>query len=145
MNPVYVDTVRLLLLAAPHVFASGRLGLKGGTALNLFVQDMPRLSVDIDAVFLDHTLPRDEAIAEIATELARAKAELEARGITVTMPARQVGEEVKLIATAGHVQVKVEVNQVFRGTVLPVQVQPLVPAAESIFTTRIEVPVLAVD
>jgi predicted nucleotidyltransferase component of viral defense system len=54
MNANYVDTVRLLLAIAPAVFASGRFAMKGGTALNLFVQEMPRLSVDIDLVFVDH-------------------------------------------------------------------------------------------
>ena len=38
MNQNYVDTVRLLLAIAPAVFASGRFAMKGGTALNLFVQ-----------------------------------------------------------------------------------------------------------
>ena len=31
-----------------HPFLRGKLALKGGTALNLFVFDLPRLSVDID-------------------------------------------------------------------------------------------------
>lgn len=48
MNQEYVDTVRLLLAIAPAVFQSPRFALKGGTALNLFLHDMPRLSVDID-------------------------------------------------------------------------------------------------
>jgi hypothetical protein len=63
MNQDYVDTVRLLLAVAPAVFHSPRLALKGGTALNLFVQDMPRLSVDLDVVFTDHTLDRESARA----------------------------------------------------------------------------------
>jgi hypothetical protein len=49
MNQDYIDTVRLLLAIAPAVFQSPRFAMKGGMALNLFVQDMPRLSVDIDA------------------------------------------------------------------------------------------------
>jgi hypothetical protein len=40
MNQDYVDTVRLLLAVAPVVFRPPRFALKGGTALNLFVQDM---------------------------------------------------------------------------------------------------------
>lgn len=55
MTPTYVATVRLLLDVAPDVFRGGEFALKGGTALNLFVQDMPRLSVDIDAVFTGTT------------------------------------------------------------------------------------------
>jgi hypothetical protein len=55
MTPEYIDTVRLLLAIAPTVFASGRFAMKGGTALNLFVQDMPRLSIDIDVVLDAHS------------------------------------------------------------------------------------------
>ena len=51
MNDAYVRTVQLLLDIAPSVFETPVFAMKGGTALNLFVQDMPRLSVDIDVVF----------------------------------------------------------------------------------------------
>lgn len=143
MNQAYIDTVRLLLAVAPQVFASGRLALKGGTALNLFLHDMPRLSVDIDAVFLDHSLPRDEAIATIGDELARVKEVLESMNLAVAMPANQDGEEVKLVVSDAGSQVKVEVNQVFRGVVLPSEKRELVAAAQDLFTTSIALPVLA--
>jgi predicted nucleotidyltransferase component of viral defense system len=68
MNQDYVDTVRLLLAVAPVVFRPPRFALKGGTALNLFVQDMPRLSVDIDVVFTDHALDRETALKAIAAD-----------------------------------------------------------------------------
>jgi hypothetical protein len=45
--------VRLLLAIAPAALQSPRFAMKGGTALNLFIQDFPRLSVDIDIVFVD--------------------------------------------------------------------------------------------
>jgi predicted nucleotidyltransferase component of viral defense system len=50
MNPAYVQTVNLLLDIAPTVFQTPRFAMKGGTALNLFVQDLPRLSLDIDVL-----------------------------------------------------------------------------------------------
>ena len=65
MKPVYLDTARLLTQVAPLVFVDDTFALKGGTAINLFVRDMPRLSVDLDLVFPDHTLPRDQALARI--------------------------------------------------------------------------------
>ena len=68
LEPAFVDTARLLLDIAPAVFRSGRFALKGGTALNLFVQDMPRLSVDIDAVFRDHRPDREAALAIIGED-----------------------------------------------------------------------------
>lgn len=143
MNQAYIDTVRLLLAVAPQVFASGRLALKGGTALNLFLHDMPRLSIDIDVVFLDHSLPRDEAIAAIGDELARVKEVLESMNLAVAMPVNQDGEEVKLVVSDAGSQVKVEVNQVFRGVVLPSEKRELVAAAQDLFTTSIALPVLA--
>lgn len=80
MNQIYVDTVRLLLAIAPTVFESQSFALKGGTALNLFVQDMPRLSVDIDVVFIDHNLERDAALQAIAKSLTLTQTALVARG-----------------------------------------------------------------
>ncbi|WP_257015129.1 MULTISPECIES: nucleotidyl transferase AbiEii/AbiGii toxin family protein [unclassified Variovorax] len=58
MKQEYIDTVRLLIDIAPTIFSSSRFAMKGGTTLNLFVQDMPRLSVDIDVVFTDHPAVR---------------------------------------------------------------------------------------
>ncbi len=42
MNQAYLDAVRLLLAVAPVIFRKPTFALKGGTAINLFVQDMPR-------------------------------------------------------------------------------------------------------
>jgi predicted nucleotidyltransferase component of viral defense system len=44
--------VRLLNLMHAHPFLGRRVALKGGTALNLFVFDLPRLSVDIDVNYI---------------------------------------------------------------------------------------------
>jgi hypothetical protein len=126
MNQNYIDTVRLLLAIAPAVFASGRFAMKGGTALNLFVQEMPRLSVDIDLVFVDHRLDRQAALNDIAMELAAVQATLTRQGYRAHLPATAKGEDVKLVVSNGAAQVKVEVNAVFRGTALPVEHHSLV-------------------
>jgi hypothetical protein len=65
MNQVYLNSARLLTRVAPLVLVDDTFALKGGTAINLFVRDMPRLSVDLDLVFSDHTLPREEALRRI--------------------------------------------------------------------------------
>lgn len=46
-----------------HPFLKGRLVLKGGTALNLFVFDVPRLSVDIDLNYIG-AMDRETMLAE---------------------------------------------------------------------------------
>lgn len=71
MNPIYLDTARLLTQVAPQVSVDDTFALKGGTAINRFVRDMPRLSVDLDLVFRDHTLPRAQALARINDAVRR--------------------------------------------------------------------------
>jgi hypothetical protein len=118
--------------------------MKGGTALNLFVQDLPRLSVDIDVVVARHDLPRDEALAAIKKELAAAKVRIEKLGFATTIHQNKDGTEAKMFVTDQVSEVKVEVNFVFRGTVLPVVRTSLTAAAQELFSANVEIPMLAV-
>lgn len=142
MKQEYIDTVRLLIDIAPTVFRSPLFAMKGGTALNLFVQDMPRLSVDIDVVFTDHVPGRDEALGMIDSALKQARRSLEKEGYAVTAPQAAGGEEIKLLVRGDKAEVKVEVNHVFRGTLLPRILTPLSEAAQDMFTSGLAVPLL---
>jgi predicted nucleotidyltransferase component of viral defense system len=142
MNQAYIDTVRLLLAVAPSIFQSSRFAMKGGTALNLFVQEMPRLSVDIDVVLTDHSLDRAAALDTISKTLAQAQRTIEAMGYRVRPLKMRQGDEVKLLIEDGSAQVKVEVNFVFRGTLLPVLPRAMTQAAQDMFTTAVTLPVL---
>lgn len=79
IDPRYIETVRLLLDVLPDVFEQPKFALKGGTAINLFVEDMPRLSVDIDVVYTDHLSSRQKALEEIAMSLSAVQSKLEPR------------------------------------------------------------------
>lgn len=48
----YRAQVALLVRLLPFIAAEPVVALKGGTAINLFYRDMPRLSVDIDLTYL---------------------------------------------------------------------------------------------
>lgn len=89
MKQQYKDAVQLLLDITPTIFASGAFVMKGGTAINLFVQDMPRFSVDIDLVYRDGGMPRDNALIDIKQHLEKARDILSKRGFTVTPRAVQ--------------------------------------------------------
>jgi len=52
MNEAYREQVRLMLDLLPFIAEESIFALKGGTAINFFVRDMPRLSVDIDLTYL---------------------------------------------------------------------------------------------
>ncbi len=143
MDKAYVETVRLLLEAAPHVFRAPAFALKGGTALNLFVRNMPRLSVDVDVVYADHRPGRDAAMRHIGDELAATMGRLADLGIESRPLRTRAGDEAKILVRRDRSQVKVEVNFVFRGTLLPVEKRGLVRPARDLFTTELTLPLLA--
>ena len=143
MEKSYVDTVRLLLESAPVIFQTPHFAMKGGTAINLFVQKMPRLSVDIDVVYTDHTMPRLAVLKAISDGLNETREQLAKLGMAARVAATNKGDEIKLFIQRGAIQVKVEVNHVFRGTVLPVETHKLNAEARRVFTTDLSVPILA--
>ncbi len=66
----YRRQVELLVRTLPHVALERCFALKGGTAINLFVRDLPRLSVDIDLTCLP-VADRARSLADIETALRR--------------------------------------------------------------------------
>jgi predicted nucleotidyltransferase component of viral defense system len=145
MNQTYLDTARLLTRVAPLVFVDDTFALKGGTAINLFVRDMPRLSVDLDLVFPDHRLPRDEALGRINEAIRQSVERLNRRGFQTHVPASGDAGETKLLVRQGATEVKVEVNFVMRGTVQPVRMASLTPNARDTLEADIEIPVVSLE
>jgi predicted nucleotidyltransferase component of viral defense system len=145
MDKGYADTVRLLLTVAPAVFANDIFAMKGGTAINLFVQDMPRLSVDIDVVFQPREVPRDEAVAAIDAELAAIGQRVASLGLRARRLRGADAGDTKLIVENDTSQVKIEVNTVFRGTVLPIERMPLNARTGDLFGVEFDAPILARD
>lgn len=144
MNQTYLDTARLLTQVAPLVFVDDTFALKGGTAINLFVRDMPRLSVDLDLVFPDHRPSRDEALQRINQAIRQAAERLTKRGFHTHSPVAAAGQT-KLLVRRGPVQVKIEVNYVMRGTVLPVRQASLTPTASDVLMADLEIPVVSAE
>lgn len=128
MHENYLNTLRLLLRILPTVFESGRLALKGGTAINLFVNDFPRVSVDIDCVFVDASLKRSKALLEIQNEIERMVSAYESSGFKV----KRVGAGDKLTVSDGKAVVKVEINTVMRGILLPAIQMPVCETLQTI-------------
>jgi predicted nucleotidyltransferase component of viral defense system len=99
-------------VAKEEIFA-----LKGGTAINLFIRSLPRLSVDIDLTYIPIN-DRETALIEISEGLGRIKADLEKSipGISVTAVSRE-GEDAKINCQLQKAQIKIEVNTTTRGTI----------------------------
>jgi predicted nucleotidyltransferase component of viral defense system len=144
MNQTYLDTARLLTQVAPLVFTDDTFALKGGTAINLFVRDMPRLSVDLDLVFCDHTVAREDALARINGAIRHAAQRMRERGLQTHVPITQDGET-RLFVRRANVEVKIEVNTVMRGTVRPVRRASLTPHARDVLMADLEIPVVSLE
>lgn len=76
MNEAYKKQVRLLLDVLPEIAKEDCFAIHGGTAINLFVRDMPRLSVDIDLTYA-RIGERNETLHAINVALACIKEHIE--------------------------------------------------------------------
>jgi len=135
-NDVYRRQVELLVRTLPYVAEEECFALKGGTAINLFVRDLPRLSIDIDLTYLP-IANRDQSLAEIDEALRRIGARIKSvmKGITITesAPATQHTINKLILRTPDRVQIKIEVTPVLRGCVYDPETMTVCSKAEDQF------------
>lgn len=143
MREIYTRQARLLLsvlecLEYERSDGAPFFALKGGTALNFFVQPFPRLSVDIDLAYcpLD---ARDTALASIRDGLRRLVDSLHTRLPGVACSHTQPAGGDKLLVRYHGVTVKVEPNGVIRGTVFSTEITSLCAEAQEAFGTAVKV------
>lgn len=131
----YADRVQLLVDTLPILAQEPRFALKGGTAINLFERDLPRLSVDIDLTWLPAGDFSEDA-ARIAEALERLAGLLRARPLQLqvqTSAGQGARIVTRLIASRGRARVQIETTPVMRGTVHPVRDMVVRPAVEEAF------------
>ncbi len=131
----YEQQVRLLLESLPYVADEAVFALKGGTAINLFVRDMPRLSVDIDLTYLPlHN--RQQSLAEISRALSDIAQRIEERmkGVRVHRLQQRADDQItKLQVQRGSVKIKIEASPVTRGCVREPSMRTVDAAVEERF------------
>lgn len=113
----YEQQVNLLIEVLPYALMDNRMALKGGTAINLFHQNFPRLSVDIDLCYLpleDRKISL-ENIHDILNETRKA---LETNlGLKVIASHNLDGQrEAKLKVLSKYAEIKIEPNYTLRGS-----------------------------
>jgi len=135
-NSPYFEQVVLMLRVIPHVTAESCFALKGGTAINLFVRDMPRLSVDIDLTYLAIGDARDAALRNMSIALNRIAGAIKKSipGTRVQETRAKNGDRITRITVAvGSTRIKIEPNEVIRGSVYPAGDRDLTRRAEELF------------
>lgn len=132
-NPYYRQ-VELVMRVLPLVAREPRFALKGGTAINLFVRDLPRLSVDIDLAYLPldnrdaalHAI--EEGLKGIADDIERVLADA-----SVNATPGEGGCIQRLQVSAAGASIKVEVSPVLRGSVLEPREVPVMDSVADQF------------
>lgn len=119
----------------PLVAKQACFALKGGTAINLFIRDMPRLSVDIDLAYLP-VEDRQTSLTNIDKAFAAIAADIEQHiaGASVnTSLLKGTGKRYKLLVWQKEISVKIEVSPVLRGSVYPEEFGELSARAHAAF------------
>ncbi len=134
ISTFYQAQIELLLRVLPHIAAEDNFALKGGTAINLFYRDLPRLSVDIDLTYLPNQ-DRQTALEGITNGLAHIRKRLETgfNSIQINTLVQQDGHDAKLICKHNDVQIKVEANTIVRGYMQPPRFMPVCNAVQDKF------------
>jgi predicted nucleotidyltransferase component of viral defense system len=138
-DKVFKEQVDLLITVMGYMPWDQCFALKGGTALNLFYADMPRLSVDIDLVYLPLN-SREEALKEMKSVLTHYKEKLNKSGLHAQMTEGSGDNPVgKLVVSRGRASIKIEPNTVMRGTFYPVETKTLSSEASAYFQQEVDV------
>lgn len=119
MDDRYIDQVRLLLRVLPAVAEEKTLALKGGTAINLFYRDLPRLSVDVDLTYVP-IRDRKTSLGDIDVTFDRIAHMIQKRNPNL-IARRELGignHKTRISVSHNHTKIKIEISPVMRGTVL---------------------------
>ena len=136
----YKNQVSLLLQVLPEVAKEPSFALHGGTAINLFIRDMPRLSVDIDLTYIPLE-DRNTSFQKIVAALGNIKKNLEK--VLSEAEITIMDEKLKLLVTTSNAQIKIEVNQINRGVIEEVSKLSLCEKAQEDFNAFCAVSVVS--
>lgn len=135
MKRSFFDQVRLLVSVLPFVAKEQCFALKGGTAINLFIRDMPRLSVDIDLAYLP-IKDRESSLAEIDAAMRRIAVDISSAFANAEITESLLPSSnkcVRLIVKRNRSQIKIEVTPVLRGSINSAVIKHISPSTRANF------------
>jgi len=142
---IYFKQAELLLRILPYIEAENVFALKGDTAINFFVRELPRLSVDIDLAYIPVS-NRDDALTDISRALKNISLKVKRifSGCQVSLIKLKDSDFLrKIIISANDVTVKIEPNLIMRGTVYDPEVMELSQNAQNSFEMSVSVKALS--
>lgn len=141
----YQRQVELLVRTLPFIAKHAAFALKGGTAINLFYRDMPRLSVDIDLTYLP-LQDRPTTLKGINDTLEAIREDIQAtlKNVRVSRIAGGGDGDTRILVGTRDAEVKIETSPVARGTVHPPKTMVVSDVVQQQFGFA-EMPVLAFE
>ena len=121
----------------PHVAAEKAFALKGGTAINMYYRELPRLSVDIDIAYMP-VHDRTESFKAIDAAFSRIMAAIRNEKDKKLQVSPASSSRIRRFrVTEGRTEIKVELSPVMRGTVYPSSEMEMTDAADAQFGNEI--------
>jgi predicted nucleotidyltransferase component of viral defense system len=143
MKELYRKQVALLLQILPEIAMVKNFALHGGTAINLFELNMPRLSIDIDLTFIEIG-ERQADLQTIKQNLEQLKIRIKKQNPSIVFSDPLVASEhLKINCSTKDANVKIEVNQINRGIIAPLRIMTLCEKAQVDFDSFCEVSVVS--
>jgi len=145
-EPVYFKQAELMLRILPLIDTENVFAIKGGTAINFFVRDLPRLSVDIDLTYLPVS-DRNAALEDISKSLMNISAKIERTfpGVKIVHKKLRDSSFLKgMVVNRDGITVKIEPNLVIRGSIYGPEMKPLSEKAQKVFELTMQIGTLNV-
>ena len=129
-NPFHRQA-ELVVRVLPYVARRDEFALKGGAAINLFLRNLPRLSVDVDLAYLPRS-PREQALPAIRRGLDTIANDLRGAipGIGAQTTDPSATDALRLTLALHDRRIKIEVSPVARGAVWPPETRAVVADVE---------------
>lgn len=143
----YKNQAELLLKLLPLVMKEEVFALKGGTAINFFVRDYPRLSIDIDLTYLPIG-ERTKSLIDINEKIISIQQRIKEKfpSFVITERSDKISKFLTGCTIYGNgVFIKLEVNTTLRGAVLPVVTRTVVKRAAAEFEVSFSIPTLSFE
>lgn len=135
----YLEQVSLLIDVLPVIFTEKIFALKGGTAINFFIRDLPRLSVDIDLVYLPIE-DRENSIKNINESIKNIENKLKRFNFNTKILNKN--NFLKLEVNNNVASIIIEPNYTIRGSIFTPEKQKLSKKLEEKFNKFLAIPIL---
>lgn len=140
-DTIFFYQAKLLVSILPQIAKEKVFAIKGGTAINYFYRNLPRISVDIDLTYLP-IKTREESINDISIAIGRI-----IEGLIYTVPnvriitRKDAGRKLTIgfVAVQKNITVKVEPNTIIRGAVYQAETRSFCEQAKELFSSNVRI------